>query len=77
MNFSQPDKYCKLIRYIQYNFYGEKDIHQVHLQDIGKIQAAAFFDLAILRPPPWFFVFLTKVYISHKILHWFLRITQP
>lgn len=43
MNFSQPDKYCKLIHYIQYNFYGEKNIHQVHLQDVGKIQAAAAF----------------------------------
>lgn len=60
MNFSQPDKYCKLIHYIQYNFYGEKNIHQVHLQDVGKIQAAAAFWFSHLETPTLIFCFSYK-----------------
>lgn len=57
MKFSQSaSKYYKLFCYIQYNFAGEKNVHQVHIQDIRNKK---FFDVDILPPCFSFFFFFS------------------
>lgn len=54
-------KCCKLFHYIQYNFAGEKNIHQVHSQDV-RLSRKKFFDLDILAPRfDFFFFFLQRI----------------
>lgn len=69
-------KYCKLIHYIQYNFSGEKNIHRVTSKTLKRFRQKQLYDLAILRTTVLggFFAF-AKIYISQKILCWFLRLT--